>query len=125
MQTNDELNKQLDEMDFREREKANSAKVGNPFAGYLEKLKLHQPKVNAVHEIVDVYFRMIGKNAMPSEFYQGRYEYRKMAHEAKQLLTACNGNLDDCIWALDKMKYLAEKGKFDWSIITTLKHKLT
>lgn len=99
--------------------------IKNPFEGYLAKLKIVQPKVNPVHEIVDVYFRMNGIDKMPSDFYRGRYEYRKMAHEAKKLLEACNGNLDDCIWALDKMKYLATKGRFDWSIITCLKHPLT
>ena len=94
----------------------------NPFAGYFEKIKKRQQKVSPVHEIVDVYFTMIGKNNMPSDFYRGRYEYRKMASEAKKLYKKYNENLDDCIWALDRMKYLAEKGKFDWSITTCLKH---
>ena len=97
----------------------------NPFAGYLEKLKKVRHKVSPIHEIVDVYCRMNGIDKMPSEFYRGRYEYRKLAAEAKKLYQACKENLDDCIWALDRMKYLANKGRFDWSIITCLKHKLT
>jgi hypothetical protein len=61
---------------------------------------------------------------MPKTFYTGRYEYKKLASEAKKLYVACEENLDDAIWALDKMKYLAIKGNFDWSIITCLKHNL-
>ena len=96
----------------------------NPFIGYLDDIKKHRPKINPVHEIVDVYCRINGIDNMPSEFYQGRYEYKKLAREAKKLYQNCNENLDDCIWALDKMKYLANKGRFDWSIITCLKHNL-
>ena len=96
----------------------------NPFRGYLKNLKKHKQAVNPVHEIVNCYYKMNGLEKMPKEFYTGRYAYRKLANEAKMLYTACNEILDDCIWALDKMKYLAEKGGFDWSIITCLKHKL-
>ena len=96
----------------------------NPFKGYLENLKKHKQAVNPVHEIVNCYYKMEGFEKMPKEFYTERYSYRKLASEAKMLYQACNENLDDCIWALDKMKYLAEKGGFDWSIITCLKHKL-
>lgn len=95
----------------------------NPFEGYLEKLQKKKSRVNPIHEIVDVYFKMIGMDNMPSKFYVGRYNYGKIAKEAKELYTVLNQNLDDCIWALDKMRYLAEKGKFDWSISTCLKHK--
>lgn len=96
----------------------------NPFAGYLANLKKHKQAVNPVHEIVNCYYKMNGWEKMPKEFYTGRYSYRKLASEAKALYVACGEVLDDCIWALDKMKYLANRGKFDWSIITCLKHKL-
>ena len=96
----------------------------NPFEGYLENLKKHTQAVNPVHEIVNCHYKMEGFEKMPKEFYTGRYAYNKLAKEAKMLYEACDEVLDDCIWALDKMKYLAEKGGFDWSIITCLKHKL-
>ncbi len=96
----------------------------NPFQGYLEKLEKRKQAVNPVHEIVNCYYRMRGLENMPKEFYTGRYAYRKLAKEAKTLYLACNEILDDSLWALDRMKYLAEKGKFDWSIITCLKHRL-
>ena len=96
----------------------------NPFEGYLENLKRHKQAVNPVHEIVNCYYKMNGWEKMPKEFYRGRYAYNKLAKEAKSLYEACDEVLDDCIWALDKMKYSAEKGKFDWSIITCLKYKL-
>lgn len=95
----------------------------NPFAGYLEKLEKRKHKVNPIHEIVDNYFRMIGKEKMEAGFYVGRYSYGKVAKEAKDLYAVLNENLDDCIWALDRMNYLAKKGRFDWSIRTCLKHK--
>lgn len=97
----------------------------NPFEGYLEKLQKRNKnrKINPIHEIVDTYFKMIGKDNMLAGSYVGRYNYPKMAREAKELYTVLNENLDDCIWALDRMNYLAKKGKFDWSIITCLKHK--
>ena len=96
----------------------------NPFEGYLANLKKHKQAVNPVHEIVNCYYKMNGWEKMPKTFYTGRYAYNKLAFEAKKLYQACNEELDDCIWALDKMKYLAERGGFDWSIITCLKHKL-
>jgi len=96
----------------------------NPFKGYLANLKKHKPAVNPVHEIVNCYYKMNGWEKMPKEFYKGRYAYNKLAKEAKTLYSACDEVLDDAIWALDKMKYLAEKGGFDWSIITCLKHRL-
>lgn len=96
----------------------------NPFRGYLENLKKHKQAINPVHEIVNCYYKMNGWEKMPKGFYTGRYAYNKLAKEAKTLYQACNEVLDDSIWALDKMKYLASKGNFDWSIITCLKHKL-
>jgi hypothetical protein len=96
----------------------------NPFKGYLANLKKHKPAVNPIHEIVNCYYKMNGWEKMSKDFYKGRYAYNKLAKEAKTLYVACNEVLDDAIWALDKMKYLANKGKFDWSIVTCLKHKL-
>ncbi len=98
--------------------------IKNPFEGYLENLKKHKQAVNPVHEIVNCYYKMNGFEKMPKEFYQGRYAYNKLAKEAKMLYVACGEVLDDSIWALDKMKYLANKGSFDWSILTCLKHNL-
>ncbi len=98
--------------------------IKNPFQGYLENLKKHKEAVNPVHEIVNCYYKMNGWEKMPKTFYTGRYAYNKLAFEAKKLYEACDKELDDCIWALDKMKYLAQKGNFDWSIITCLKHEL-
>jgi hypothetical protein len=100
------------------------SELKNPFAGYLANLKKHKAAINPVHEIVNCYYKMNGWEKMPKDFYKGRYAYNKLAWEAKKLLEACRGELDDAIWALDKMKYLAERGKFDWSIITCLKHDL-
>ena len=96
----------------------------NPFEGYLDNLKKHKQAVNPIHEIVNCYYKMNGWEKMPKDFYKARYAYNKLAKEAKMLYMACKENLDDAIWALDKMKYLAGKGNFDWSIITCLKHKL-
>ncbi len=96
----------------------------NPFEGYLDNLKKHKQAVNPIHEIVNCYYKMNGWEKMPKDFYKDRYAYNKLAKEAKMLYMACKENLDDAIWALDKMKYLAGKGNFDWSIITCLKHKL-
>ena len=102
------------------------SELKNPFSGYLEKLKKHKEAVNPVHEIVNVYYEMRGWANKPKRFYKKKERsYPKLASEAKKLLEACEGNLDDAIWALDKMKYLAERGDFAWSISTCLKHKLT
>lgn len=110
-------------MSDQEKDEING-EVKNPFAGYLANLQKHKSAVNPVHEIVNCYYKMNGWEKMPKTFYTGRYAYNKLAKEAKMLYMACNEVLDDAIWALDKMKYLAEKGGFDWSIITCLKHKL-
>ena len=96
----------------------------NPFAGYLLKLQKEKKKVNPVHEIVNTYHIWKGTDGRPKEFYGGKYGYGKLASEAKRLLTACGNSLDDALWSLDRMKYKAEKGRFNWSIITCLKHKL-
>ena len=95
----------------------------NPFEGYLENLKKHKKAVNPVHEIVNCYYEMNGWAKMPKDFYKGSKSYGKLATEAKELYEVLDHNLDDCIWALDRMKYLAEKGSFSWSISTCLKHK--
>ena len=102
----------------------NDEHLKNPFAGYLLNLQKEKKKVNPVHEIVNCYYRINGWEKMPKDFYTGRHAYNKLAREAKMLYQACDEVLDDCIWALDKMKYLAERGGFDWSIVTCLKHKL-
>ena len=102
------------------------AELLNPYIKYIELLKaaVGIKKVNPVHEIVNLYHKMNGTDKKPKEFYKGRYGYGKLAREAKDLLYACDNNLEDALWAIDKMKYKAEKGGFEWSIITCLKHKL-
>ena len=110
-------------MNFEEENKKKDT-LQNPFLGYLENLKKHKQAVNPVHEIVNCYYKMNGWEKMPKDFYTGRYAYNKLVKEAKMLYQACDETLDDAIWALDKMKYLAQKGNFDWSIITCLKHNL-
>lgn len=95
----------------------------NPFEGYLENLKKTRQAVNPIHEIVNTYYKMNGWEKMPKKFYVGSKSYGKLAKEAKELYGVLEENLDDCIWALDRMKYLAEKGGFDWTISTCLKHK--
>ena len=100
-------------------------KLKNPFEGYFENVKKHKHAVSPVHEIVNVYYEMKGWNNKPKRFYKKKERsYAKLASEAKRLYEACEKNLDNTIWALDRMKYLAEKGNFEWSIITCLKHKL-
>lgn len=100
--------------------------IRNPFKGYELKAQEERgtKKINPVSEIVKTFYRINGIDKMPKAFYCGRYQYPKMAREAKMLYESCGENLDDCIWCLDKMKYLAEKGNFGWSIITCLKHNL-
>ena len=97
----------------------------NPYAGYMDKFKVeHGKDPNPVHEVVNTYFQIIGKDKMSKSFYQGRYSYGRLATQAKRLLENCDGQLEDAMWALDRMNYMAEKGKFDWTISTCLKHKL-
>lgn len=96
----------------------------NPFIDYVLRLFRRKKKKNPVHEIVSVYFELKGMHNMPKQFYRGRYSYPKMAREAKQLLAACNNSLDDALWSMDAMNQKAQKGRFDWSISTCLKHSL-
>lgn len=96
----------------------------NPFIGYEDRLKKEGKKVNPVHEIVNLYFKVMKYDKMPKFFYRGRYDYGKLAREAKQLYIYCGENLEDAMWSIDRMKYKADKGGFDWSIITCLKHPL-
>ena len=101
-----------------------SAELENPFAGYLENLKKHKSAVSPVHEIVNVYYELRGWDKKSKRFFKKKERsYGKLASEAKMLYNVLGQNLDDCIWALDRMKYLAEKGGFEWSISTCLKHK--
>lgn len=101
----------------------------NPFSGYLEKLKdkckEEGKKLNPVHEVVNEYYKINGFENKPRYFYKGRYGYGKLAKEAKELLLNCKGDLEDALWSLDKMKYKAERGDFDWTIRTCLKHDLS
>lgn len=99
----------------------------NPFKGYeKDLLVVKQAKdINPIHEIVNAYYQMKGVADKPSMFYNRRWSYGKLAKEAKELYIACGNSLDDAMWALDQMKHKAEKGNFDWSISTCLKHKLT
>lgn len=96
----------------------------NPFVGYLDRLFQEKKKVNPTHEIVNLYFKVKGLDTKPKGFYTGRYAYPKLAREARNLLNACDGKLEDALWSIDQMKYKAEKGGFDWSISTCLKHNL-
>lgn|SRR3990167_4630184 len=98
----------------------------NPFAGYLEKLKNRagQRAVNDTHEVVNAYYRMSGHAHHGKEFYKGRYAYGRLAIQAKALLAECGGNLEDALWCLDKMKYIAGKKGFDWAISTCIKYNL-
>lgn len=100
----------------------------NPFEGYLRRAERQADKdgqtLNPVHEVVNTYYKMNNLDGKPRKFYEGRYAYGKLAREAKKLLDSCSDNLEDALWCLDKMKYLAEKKGFDWSIITCLKHEL-
>lgn len=100
----------------------------NPFEEKLEELKktrkTGKKKLNPIHEIVNTYYQLRGWDKKPKRFFKKKERsYGKLAHEAKELYEVLDHNLDDCIWALDRMKYLAEKGGFEWSISTCLKHK--
>lgn len=102
----------------------------NPYAGYLDKLiaarelEKNSKPVNPVHQLVACYFELRKQDKMPPSFYRGRNAYPKMAREAKILLENCGGVLDDAMWALSKMEYVATKKDFDWSISTCLKYDL-
>lgn len=96
----------------------------NRFKGYLDKLIVEQKRVNPVHEIVNTFFQLRNLDKQPKEFYRGRWAYGKLSREAKKLLTECGNNLEDAMWAIDKMNYIATKKKFDWSISTCLNYDL-
>lgn len=102
----------------------------NPYKGYLEKLiaarelEKNSKPVNPVHQIVNCYFELRKQDKMPKSFYVGRNAYPKLAREAKTLLQNCGGSLDDAMWAVSKMEYVATKKGFDWSISTCLKYDL-
>ncbi len=96
----------------------------NPFKAYGDKLKKHVPAKSPIHEIVNTYYKIRGWDDKPKSFYKKReHSYGKLAVEAKELYEVLGHDLEDCIWAIDRMKYLAEKGGFEWSISTCLKHK--
>ena len=99
--------------------------MNNPFLGYAAKILKDTKSINPVHEIVNMYYKLKGMDKKEKVFYKDKHSYPKLGREAKLLYEACNYNLDDALWALDKMKYKADKGRFDWSISTCLKHKLT
>lgn len=96
----------------------------NRFKEYLEKIRVEKKKINPVHEVVNAFFQLRGLDKKPKEFYRGRWSYGKIASEAKKLLDHCGGDLDDAMWAIDKMNYIATKKKFDWSISTCLNYDL-
>lgn len=100
----------------------------NPFAEYKKKLKeeseKYEPAKSPIHEIVNTYYKIRGWDKKPKKFFQKKERsYPKLASEAKELYEVLDENLEDAIWAIDRMNYLAEKGGFDWSISTCLKHK--
>ncbi len=97
----------------------------NPFDGFMEKLeaKRGKKKLNPVQELANLYYEMNGWDKMPKSFYVGKMGYSKVCLEAKELLQILDNNFDDCVWALDRMKYLAEKGGFEWRIRTCMTHK--
>ncbi|OGI76313.1 hypothetical protein A3C67_00345 [Candidatus Nomurabacteria bacterium RIFCSPHIGHO2_02_FULL_42_19] len=110
---------------MKESKKIMNDDLKNPFRNYMDSFRIHEEVENPVHEIVNIYYEMRRWDNMPKKFYEKKERsYPKLAHEAKMLYEACEEELEDAVWALDKMKYLADKGGFDWSIITCLKHKL-
>jgi hypothetical protein len=96
----------------------------NPFTTYKQRLQKHEAAKNPIHEIVNTYYKIRGWDDKPKSFFKKKERsYGKLAAEAKELYEVLDRNLEDCIWAIDRMNYLAEKGGFDWSISTCLKHK--
>ena len=96
----------------------------NPFAKYEKLLQETKTKINPIHEIVNTFYKLKGMENREKKEYTGRYSYGKLAKEARTLYDSCDRKLEDSLWALDQMKYKAQKGRFDWSIITCLKHRL-
>jgi hypothetical protein len=103
----------------------------NPFTERLRELKKRQrelkkakKKLNPIHEIVNTYYELRGWDKKPKRFFRKKERsYPKLAHEAKELYDVLGHDLEDCIWALDRMNYLATRGGFEWSISTCLKHE--
>ena|SRR3989338_11614803 len=96
----------------------------NPFEEYKKNLVRHTPASSPIHEIVNTYYKIRGWDKKSKRFFKKKERsYGKLAHEAKELYEVLDHNLEDCIWALDRMNYLATKGNFEWSISTCLKHK--
>ena len=78
-----------------------------------------------MHEIVNIYLKIRGWDKMTKDWYlKNNVNYAKLCKEAKRLLLACGGNIEDAMWSVDKMKYKADKGHFNWTISTCLKYKL-
>lgn len=100
----------------------------NPMAKYVkraeEQAERYGQKLNPVHELVNYYYNLQNMEGKPKKFYEGKNGYGKLAREAKKLLESCGQSLEDSLWSLDKMKYLANKKGFNWSISTCLKHNL-
>lgn len=98
----------------------------NPHEGYIKRMKKNYPtlRLNPVHEIVNNFYILQKIEKKPKSFYVGRYAYPKLAKEARKLLENCGWDLEDALWCLDKMKYKADRGGFDWSISTCMKHDL-
>ena len=100
----------------------------NPYKDYLEKIEKiagkDGQKINPVHEVVNNYYKIKKVDGKPKAFYEGRYSYGRLSAQAKKLIEMCGGNLEDALWCLDKMNYKAEKGNYDWTISTCLKHDL-
>lgn len=96
----------------------------NSFQDYFKNLAVEKKPINAVKQIVKIFFELRKLDKMPKEFYSGRWAYPKMAREAKSLLTMCKGNEEDALWCLSKMNHIAETKNFEWSIITCLKYDL-
>ncbi len=103
--------------------KNDEEELKNPFEGYLKNLKKEKKAINPIHEIVNVYYRLRGWENKRKSFYKGKRSNGKLAFEAKELYEILEKNLEDSLWAIDRMKYLAEKGDFEWTIRTCLKHK--
>jgi len=100
----------------------------NPFRDRLKELKSNRKKPkkiqNPIHEIVNTYYKIRGWDKKSKRFFNKKERsYPKLAHEAKELYEVLGRDLEDCLWALDRMNYLAKKGNFEWSISTCLKHK--
>jgi hypothetical protein len=89
-----------------------------------EKEKLGE-KVHPVHEIVNTYLKTRDWDKFTKQEYIARkIFYGRLCAEAKLLLESCGGKLEDALWSIDQMNYKANKGRFEWTIRTCLKHNL-